>query len=262
MTGLHAKAYRAAFTDYLRYGTPIDLSIKQERPTTRYVWRTQRDSRVRPTHRRNEGRIFSWTDPPATGHPGEGYNCRCEAIPYVAGSTEFAFHDVTTRLASAYDRWNNIDFVNHYYFGGGRPVTLLEIGHLREIVEQYAYADRTEGAFARLSDQIADAAREEGPGAFSHPFRNFYNFKPVAFSHGSARVKGLFVGKAVDRGAMLAISGESNFYFTDDFTDPLDIDIEPGGTPYPITGTWKARFTAEVFKDKRVSHFYDRAKPP
>ena len=35
--------YQKAFQAYLRKGTPIEWSIKQERPTTHYIWRTRRD---------------------------------------------------------------------------------------------------------------------------------------------------------------------------------------------------------------------------
>ena len=47
----------------------------------KYVWVTAGDERVRPTHAANEGQTFSWNDPPATGHPGDDYNCRCIASP-------------------------------------------------------------------------------------------------------------------------------------------------------------------------------------
>lgn len=48
----------------------------------KYRWQTAGDERVRPTHRANDGRIFSWNSPPSeTGNPGEDVNCRCVAIP-------------------------------------------------------------------------------------------------------------------------------------------------------------------------------------
>lgn len=47
----------------------------------KYRWSTSGDERVRDTHAANEGRIFSWDDPPSTGHPGEDIQCRCVAIP-------------------------------------------------------------------------------------------------------------------------------------------------------------------------------------
>lgn len=46
-----------------------------------YTWLTANDERVRPTHAANEGETFAWDDPPATGHPGSDFNCRCIAIP-------------------------------------------------------------------------------------------------------------------------------------------------------------------------------------
>ena len=58
--------YRKAFEAYLRKGTPIEWSIKQERPTTHYIWRTRGDDKVRPSHAANNGRVFAWDDPPTT----------------------------------------------------------------------------------------------------------------------------------------------------------------------------------------------------
>ena len=55
---------------------------QREMGITHYVWRTQGDDKVRSSHAVNNGRIFAWDDPPATGHPGEDYNCRCVAEPY------------------------------------------------------------------------------------------------------------------------------------------------------------------------------------
>lgn len=48
---------------------------------SRYRWRTVGDERVRDSHRENDGKIFSWDEPPETGHPGEDYQCRCWAEP-------------------------------------------------------------------------------------------------------------------------------------------------------------------------------------
>ncbi|MES2215226.1 MAG: phage minor head protein [Pseudomonadota bacterium] len=48
-----------------------------------YIWRTSGDAKVRATHRSNEGKMFSTDNPPATGYPGQDYNCRC-----------FADHDI------------------------------------------------------------------------------------------------------------------------------------------------------------------------
>ena len=54
-----------------------------------YIWRTSRDELVRETHRKLEGTVQSWDDPPTVGvrqvHPGQDYNCRCTADPKIPG---------------------------------------------------------------------------------------------------------------------------------------------------------------------------------
>ncbi len=217
--------YRIHFDRYLRFGTPIVLPVerKDEHATDRYVWRSRHDEKVRPSHRANDGHIFSWDHPPETGHPGQEPNCRCEAIPYRPGETEFAYHTFTTGLASSHERWEDSDFVWHFFTGGGRPVTLSEIGHLRDIAEVYAYETGTEGAFRRLSDQIAEKARNSSSGSVHVDFGRAYDFGDVAFSHGYSSVYGAFEGTVVQRGDMLSIEGESEFHFRDVFTDPLDL---------------------------------------
>lgn len=52
-----------------------------------YIWRTSRDSDVRPSHKRMEGRFVAWDAPPEldgmTGHAGALPNCRCYAEPVI-----------------------------------------------------------------------------------------------------------------------------------------------------------------------------------
>jgi len=86
--------YQKAFEQYLRKGIPIQISLKAlmtkaaetraSHTTTHYIWRTTGDDKVRPSHAANEGKIFAWAKPPATGHSGEDYNCRCTAEPYIS----------------------------------------------------------------------------------------------------------------------------------------------------------------------------------
>ncbi|MFP1646398.1 hypothetical protein [Pontitalea aquivivens] len=103
--------------------------------------------------------------------------------------------------------------------------------------------------------QIADEARATGAGWLSYDFGAPYDFGDVAFSHGDGVVRGVFVGRVDDRGTMLRITGETTFEFIDIFEDQLDVGIEAGGTPYPITGNWTARFVAEVMKDAGRSEY-------
>ena len=48
-----------------------------------YIWRTQDDDKVRISHAKNNGKKFSYDDPPETGNPGDEYGCRCWAEPYM-----------------------------------------------------------------------------------------------------------------------------------------------------------------------------------
>jgi SPP1 gp7 family putative phage head morphogenesis protein len=66
--------------------------LQEERQTQagirRYVWTTSDDERVRPDHAELDGTIQSWDDPPVIdrrtgrrGHPGDDFQCRCNADP-------------------------------------------------------------------------------------------------------------------------------------------------------------------------------------
>lgn len=50
---------------------------------SKYEWQTAGDERVRGSHAAHDGKIFSWSDPPSTGHPGDDINCRCVALPII-----------------------------------------------------------------------------------------------------------------------------------------------------------------------------------
>lgn len=241
--------------DYIRRGTPIEVALKQATRTEEYVWRTEQDEKVRLTHRANDGHLFRWDDPPVTGHPGDDYNCRCTAIQYTPGETEFAFHEIEDLGPTVPYRWGDSDFVAHYYFGGGQAITLAEIGHLPEIVEQYSYLDQEVGALRRLSNQIAGYARGTVNGSFGFAFEGSYEFGSVEFSHGGGVVSGSFDGRTSLHGRILRIDGRSQFHFTDRFEDPVGLGIEVGGTPYAIDGRWAATFQAEVFVDPSQSAY-------
>lgn len=75
--------YRKAFENYLRKGIAPNVFIKALHITPQYIWRTQHDNKVRPSHAANEGQVFSWNDPPPlTGNPGDEQGCRCWGDPY------------------------------------------------------------------------------------------------------------------------------------------------------------------------------------
>lgn len=62
----------------------LNMMRQQELGLGKYIWRTQRDERVRSSHAQHEGEVYSWDNPPAdTGHPGQDYQCRCWAEPVI-----------------------------------------------------------------------------------------------------------------------------------------------------------------------------------
>lgn len=65
----------------------INRAQQEDAGVTRYMWSTSGDERVRPYHKKLDGKIFSWDDPPVVdangrrAHPSGDYQCRCVAIP-------------------------------------------------------------------------------------------------------------------------------------------------------------------------------------
>ena len=72
----------------LNFKQGLDESRQREAGVCQYIWGTVGDERVRDSHEANEGQVFSWNNPPETGHPGEAENCRCSADPVVDGLHE------------------------------------------------------------------------------------------------------------------------------------------------------------------------------
>lgn len=51
-----------------------------------YIWRSRDDGKVRSAHAHYDDQVFSWDDPPEGGHPGQAFNCRCHAEPFVGAA--------------------------------------------------------------------------------------------------------------------------------------------------------------------------------
>ncbi|MFZ5930880.1 MAG: phage minor head protein [Pseudomonadota bacterium] len=277
-------AYKKAFNDYLRRGVLVEWSLKQaaargelslkaaEHPSTHYVWRTRGDGRVRATHAANNGRIFAWDYPPATGHPGEDYGCRCVAEPYVRGESEFAYQTMMSAVHDSSPKWKLLNFVWHA-IKHGDAVTLSEIGHLQDILNHYAYVAKR-GVFERVNRQVIDKARRSGSGYFTHGFSNNYSFKVVAFPFGGSTVKGEFRGYVSRKSRLMRIDGAVEYFFEDEYTDPVGIRqwrygtsdpavvsaierylTDGGGGVYAITGQWQTSFRAEAKFDESQSRY-------
>jgi len=64
-----------------------DISQERQKQSgiERYEWVATDDSRTRPSHLEQDGKVFSWGNPPLIEgrplNPGEDYQCRCIALP-------------------------------------------------------------------------------------------------------------------------------------------------------------------------------------
>jgi SPP1 gp7 family putative phage head morphogenesis protein len=73
----------------LKWGAEKNRKAQIASGIKRYIWRTQRDGRVRPMHAALDGATQRWSKPPiirsdgTRGNPGDDYNCRCWAEPVV-----------------------------------------------------------------------------------------------------------------------------------------------------------------------------------
>jgi len=249
MTLIDPQEYRAAFVQYLRKGTPIRFETKNTQPTTHYVWRTRRDGKVRSSHAEREGQVFSWDDPPEGGHPGADYGCRCTAEPYLPQTSEFM--EISLQgVSGGGAAWSSRDFVNHYYRGNGRGVTVRETGHLSAIVDEYMTQVEK-----RLKDQISGEAREKRDGSFSDTFYNTYGMTGMVFSIGDTVIGGKFSGTVEEQYGVLAVEASFEFYLRDEFADPLDIGLEVGGNPYPITDEWSGTLSGQIYLDPARSDY-------
>lgn len=85
----HVTASRAtliARTEVSRTATEFTRARAEHIGSQEFIWRTSKDSDVRPSHKKLDGKVFRWDDPPECdpGHhalPGGIWNCRCYAEP-------------------------------------------------------------------------------------------------------------------------------------------------------------------------------------
>ncbi len=209
---IQTPAYRKAFALYLRKGVPIELSLKaaaKEHATTHYIWRTRGDNKVRASHAANNGKVFAWDNVPPTGHPGEGYGCRCTAEPYQPRVSEHLTQNVTSIVDEGLHRWEWYEFVWHFYLGEGGQIRLSGAGHLQTIINR-ARQRKVEQVFERLERQILQQARSIRPGPFTGDSSNTYDFSAVSFIHGPSTVQTNFAGSVRREGNALLIEVKIN----------------------------------------------------
>lgn len=189
-----------------------------------YIWRTQDDDKVRISHAKNNGKKFSYDDPPETGNPGDEYGCRCWAEPYM--QDKISDQKLLTKIKQSQKKWSNQELSERYLNGGG-DITLSEIGYLEDIINYYAnYAvtkDGVVGVYNAIRDQIIDEAKKLPLGEFPYPFEGTYNFEEVLFTLRNSTVKGNFAGYSRMEGDFLVISGTIKYEFIDEYRDPLSL---------------------------------------
>lgn len=76
-----SRANTIARTEVGRTSTALTQARAEYIGSPGYVWRSARDSDVRPSHKKMEGQFVAWGSPPTldglTGHAGTLPNCRC-----------------------------------------------------------------------------------------------------------------------------------------------------------------------------------------
>jgi len=151
------------------------------------------------------------------------------------------------------DEWGNLDFLQHYFFGGGVPVHLDQIGLRDDVMRSDVY----EQVMINVRDQITEYVQQqialgsnyEGNFQFFWDFNNSYDFtlEDDLFAIGSATLEGDFQGQFVidENGNISSISGELVINFTDYFQDPADLlNLIPGSwdpvgsNPFLILDSW------------------------
>lgn len=235
--------------------------------TTHYIWRTQHDDKVRPSHAQNDGLVFSWENPPPTGHPGEDFGCRCRAEPYKENSLqERVSQSVTTYTSSSTHTWNDDDLKYHYFNGSGRGLLLGHIGLLQGVINFSRTHTQKDGGsiFDRVARKIIVEARQNGEGSFKVSFGTSYDFSEFLFSFGDSTIEGDAQVSVAEKGEFLIVTADVYYTFWDEYKDPFDIydvfpiDVEaPGGMPYKIMDVWSVRLEAIIKKDSSQSKYPD-----
>lgn len=242
----------------------------QQRTTDFYIWRTQNDGHVRAEHAVNNGKIFSWDDPPPTGHPGEDFGCRCWAEAYEVDGGEGLYEQitqaVTTYTPNSISSWDDYALWQHYLNGNGRDLSLGHIGLLDQVID-YAHTQTQTGGgsiFDRVARKIFVTARKNGAGSFNIPFGKSYNFKDLLFSFGDSTIEGNAEVYVSQKGNFFVISAEIHYNFLDRYTDPLDlyniipgVFEVPGGVSYNIADMWTVHLDAVIKKESSNSLYPD-----
>lgn len=165
--------------------------------------------------------------------------------------------------------WDDLEFVKHFYFGGGTSISLSATGlssKIRDAAKELAIVRA--GGFI---DQIRLKSQQVIEGKFELSFQNSYDFESVVYSIGNAVLHGKFVGR-IDMSGTVDPSpeyeGKIILEFRDKFADPIDVleavygssnpsnapgwlanAINLGGSPYTILGKLEFNLTGHVWNN-------------
>lgn len=223
----------------------------------RYTWRSSHDSRVRASHVEYDDRIFSWSDPPEGGHPGQGWNCRCTAEPIIDPTSipEGSVCDILTgdRLTSVFPgadtdrlaqiareidfqivtaRLDSPDRLAHF-FGQVQQ----EVGQRLRLVESLDYGADRLGSIFRYFRRNPDEALRFGRTADHPADQEAIANRAYADRNGNGDIESGDGWRFRGRG-LKQVAGRANYRaFTEDhaqlFGELIDFEAEPEllGTP-------------------------------
>lgn len=178
----------------------------------------------------------------------------------------------------------DLDMSWHFYFGGGREITMDEIGLLTPVKIHYY-----EKYLSRFIDQIDQTAQLIEPGSFQDSFENNYDFASVFYSLGHSETHGQFNGFLENLNGTMAVRGAGYFAVKDEFDDPLSIHevvnylagrffprndsrfihkvVEAvrlsrnfGGSPFKLTAKWQEEISFELSQQKHGNHYFGLEK--
>lgn len=138
--------------------------------------------------------------------------------------------------------WGNADMYSQYTAGGGRPVSLSEMGldqKVKDLVTKEGAFGKSGSIQGRFIDQIASNPQE-------NTFENAYEFgDEIVWAMGGGRLEGEFNGDVIDNGdGTVTIKGTIKYDYSDRFEDPYDTfdrvdgSWDPFGTPYDVRESW------------------------
>lgn len=222
-----------------------------------YTWRSQDDARVRAAHAEYDDRVFAWSNPPADGHPGEAWNCRCTAEPILDSQNlpegavcdilngnrlSYVFPDADRDRLAQVAREIDLQIVTAqlnsperltHFFGQ----VLQEVGQRMRLVESLDYrADRLGSIFSYFR-RNPDEAQLYGRTADHPADQEAIANRAYANRNGNGNVESGDGWRFRGRG-LKQVTGRAGYRaFTEDhalmFGEQIDFEVEPDllGTP-------------------------------